>query len=106
DQTAPCRKIFGAPEIDRVIFQRLPLRHQPVALRFLDRLVQFKTLAALGAQEQGAGLGDRSLEVFLGAGLDVDLGDFGDHGGYGLWLGTIVSIPPAGKKKRRAAPAM
>jgi hypothetical protein len=32
DQPAPRREILRAPEIDGVIFQRLPLRHQPVAL--------------------------------------------------------------------------
>jgi len=41
--------------------------------------VQFKALAALGAQEQRTRLGDRGFEVFLGAGLDVDLCDFRDH---------------------------
>jgi hypothetical protein len=41
--------------------------------------VQFKTLAALGAQEQRTRLGDRRFKVFLGAGLDVNLCDFGDH---------------------------
>jgi hypothetical protein len=41
--------------------------------------VQFKTLAALGAQEQRTRLGDGRFKVFLGAGLDVDLCDFSDH---------------------------
>ena len=58
------------------------LRHQPVTLRLLDRFVQLKALAALGAQEQRTRLGDGRLKILLGAGLDVDLCDFGDHLGY------------------------
>ena len=84
DQSAPCREILGAPEIDGMIFQRLPLRHQPVARRLLDRLVEFKTLAALGAQEQRASLGYRGFKVLLAARLDVNQRDFGDHAGYDL----------------------
>ena len=51
DQTTPGGEILGSPEIDGVIFQGLPFRHQPVARRLLDRLVELETLAALGPQE-------------------------------------------------------
>jgi hypothetical protein len=50
--------------------------------------VQLEALAALGAQEQRAGLGDAGFKILLGAGLDVDLGDFGDHGN-----GPLVGMP-------------
>ena len=82
DQAAPGGEIFRAAKIHGVVFQRLPLRHQPVTLRLLDRFVQLKALAALGPQEQRTRLGDGRLKILLGAGLDVDLCDFGDHLGY------------------------
>ena len=36
-------------------------------------------MKTLGAAERGFGLGDRGFKILLGAGLDVDLCDFGDH---------------------------
>ena len=79
DQPAPCSEVLRAAEIHRVVFQRFPLRHQPITLRLLDRFVQFKSLAALGAQEQRTRLGNGGFKILLGARLDVDLCDFGDH---------------------------
>src|SRR6266702_7063333 len=67
DEAAPFGKILRAAEIDGVVFQRLPLHHQPVALRLLDRLVQLKAVKALGATEGGLGLGDSRLKILFAA---------------------------------------
>src|SRR5205814_8895420 len=80
DQTAPFRKILRAAEINGVILQRLPLHHQTVTLWLLDRAVQLKTVKTPGAAEGGLCLDNSGFKILLGAGLDVDLGDFGDHG--------------------------
>ena len=80
DQLAPFLEIGRAAEVDGVVLQRLPLQEQPVALRVLVRALQARALAALGALEQRHGAFHAGLEVFFHAGLDVDLGDFGDHG--------------------------
>src|SRR6185437_13483908 len=89
-----------APEVDGMVFKRFPLDHQPIARRLLDRFVQFKALAALGAQEQRTRLGDRGLKVLLGAGLDVDLGDFGNHRGCDLMRTIPVSNPTASRSQK------
>jgi hypothetical protein len=48
--------------------------------------VQFDPPAALGAQEQRTRFGDGCFKILFGAGLDVDLGDFGDHWLFRLWF--------------------
>ena len=101
DQAAPCGEIFRAAKIHGVVFQRLPLRHQPVTLRLLDRFVQLKALAALGTQEQRTRLGNGRLKILLGARLDVDLCDFGDHLELRLLMRIGVSNPAAQKAKGR-----
>src|SRR5262249_12941435 len=102
DQTAPLRKVFRTAEIDGVVFQRLPLHHQPVALRFLDRAVQLKAMKTLCAAEGGTRFCDRCLKILLAAGLDVDLCDFGDHLMFPpvvATFGTGVSNPARPKEK-------
>ena len=86
DQSAPFREILRAAKIDGVVLKGLPFDHEAITLRFLDRAMQLKSVKTPGAAEGCAGLGDRRLEILLGAGLDVDLRDFGDHRRGGLSL--------------------
>src|SRR5579885_244491 len=79
DELAPFLKIRRAAEIDRVILHRLPVDEQPIARRLLDRAPQFHAAAALGALEDRRGLFHAGLEFAFHSGLDVDLGDFGNH---------------------------
>src|SRR5439155_20238225 len=51
DELAPLLEIGGFAKILGVIFQRLPLHEQPVALRHLVRALQGHEFAALGALE-------------------------------------------------------
>src|SRR5262249_28075216 len=80
DQAAPFGEILRAAEIDGVVLERLPLDHQSITLRLLDRTMQLEAVKALGAAEGGARLRNRRFKILLTAGLDVDLRDFGDHG--------------------------
>ena len=79
DVLAPFLEVGRAAEIDGMIFDRLPFDEQPVAARLLDRALQFQAVAALGALEHRRGVFHAGLEFGFHAGLDVDLGDFGDH---------------------------
>jgi hypothetical protein len=62
-----------------VVLQRLPLDHQSVALRLLDRAVQGECLESARAAEQRARLADACLELAFHPGRNVDLSNFGDH---------------------------
>src|SRR5579872_1386792 len=100
DQPAPGLEILRASEIDRVVFQRIPFGKQPVTRWLFDRSVKLDAPAAFGAQKQRPRFGDRGLKVLLGAGFDVDLGDFGDHD-----LAPLVLVPvlsPAAPKEKGA----
>ena len=101
DQRAPGGEILGAAEIDGVVLQRLPFGHEAIALRLLDRLVQFEAVKALGAAESGLGLGDGRLEILLAARLDVDLCDLGDHRFPPLCCLMARIYRSRGKRKRR-----
>src|SRR6266849_7076503 len=79
DQLAPLREILRATEIDGVVFKGLPFDHETIALWLLDRAMQLKSVKTLGTAKGCSRLGDRRFKVLLGAGLDVDLCDFGDH---------------------------
>src|SRR5688500_1034736 len=68
--------------------------------------MQLEAVKPLGAAEGGAGLSDRRLKVLFGAGLDVDLCNFGDHRGppfAGEW--TSLAQPAAKKKGADRRPA-
>jgi hypothetical protein len=54
------------------------------------RALQRHALAALGALKQRYGAFYAGLEVVFHAGLDVDLGDFGDHGGGVRFCGSGI----------------
>ena len=41
--------------------------------------MQLKAVKAFGAAKRRLCLGDRGFKILFGAGLDVDLCDFGDH---------------------------
>src|SRR5580692_4143613 len=79
DVLAPFLEIGRAAKINSVVLDRLPFDEQPVAARFLDRALQFQALAALGTLEYRRGVFHAGFEFGFHAGLDVDLGDFGDH---------------------------
>jgi hypothetical protein len=99
DQPAPFGEILRAAEIDGVILEGLPFGHQAITLRLLDRAMQLEAVKSLGAAEGCAGLGDRRLKILFGAGLDVDLCDFGDHRGR-PFAGELTSLAqPVAKKK-------
>jgi hypothetical protein len=61
--------------------------------------VQLEAMKTPGAAERGPGLGDRGFKILLGAGLDVDLCDFGDHGRPFLESEGPVSTPVPAKEK-------
>src|SRR3979411_510958 len=86
DQSAPLRKILRAAEIDGVVFKGFPLHQETVALRLFDRAMQLKSVKTRRTAEGGAGLGDRGFKILFGAGLDLDLCDFGDH-----WLRPLAA---------------
>jgi hypothetical protein len=46
---------------------------------FLDRALQLEAFAALGALENGRGLGNAGFELRFQSGLDVDLCDLKNH---------------------------
>jgi hypothetical protein len=87
DVLTPFLEIGRAAEIDRVIFHRCPFDEQPVTGGLLGRALQFQAVAALGALEHRRGAFHAGLELGFHAGLDVDLGDFGDHG-----LGSLAAL--------------
>src|SRR3954469_2749881 len=99
DEAAPFGEILGAAEIDGVVLERLPLHHQTIALRLLDRLVQLETVKTLGAAESCLGLGDGGLKVLLAARLDVDLRDLGNHVFPPIFVRWACLPQPATKKK-------
>src|SRR5215470_4431138 len=73
DQLAPFGEVGGAPEVDGVALDRLPLHEQAIAARALDRALQLHPAAALGPAEQRRRLLHPSLELRFHSGLDVDL---------------------------------
>src|SRR6187200_586114 len=79
NELAPFLEIRRAAEINGMILHRLPLHEQPVALRLLDRALQFHASAALGALEDRRGGFHAGLELAFHARLDVDLRNFEDH---------------------------
>ena len=81
DVLAPFLEVSRTAEVDGVIFYRAPFDEQPVAARLLDGALQFQAVAAFGALEHRRGVFHAGLEFGFHAGLDVDLGDFGDHDG-------------------------
>src|SRR5262245_61564127 len=80
DERPPGLPVVGAAEVDGVVLERLPLDHQAIALRLLDRAVQRQALEATGTAENVARLADAGFELALNSGRDLDLGDLGDHG--------------------------
>ena len=80
DQLAPFLKVRRATEIVGVVLDRFPGDEQPVARRLFQRAPQLHGAAALGALEDRRRAFDAGFEFRLHAGLDFDLGDFGDHG--------------------------
>src|ERR1051326_354221 len=101
DQLAPFLKVRRAAEIDGVVLDRLPGDEQPIAGRLLDRALQRHAVAALGAAENRRSVFHAGLEFGLHAGLDVDLGDFGDHGSAPAgWCRHTSTIAAARKRSR------
>src|ERR1700735_3388817 len=93
DQLAPFLKVGGAAEIDGVGLDRLPFDEQAIARRLFDRALQLHAVAALGALEQWRGVFHAGFELGFHAGLDVDLGDFGNHF---IWLPGMRKRSPDG----------
>src|SRR6185312_6043152 len=81
DQLAPFLEVGRLTEVDSVVLERLPLHEQPIALRLFSRARERYAVAAFGAPEDRRRRRDAGFESLLHAGLDVDLRDFGDHGG-------------------------
>ena len=79
DAGAPLLEVLGAAKIHRVIFQRCPLHHQPVALRLLDLAVKRDAGASLRAQENRLCFAHACLEFRFHTGFYFDLCNFGDH---------------------------
>src|SRR5579864_7951216 len=79
DMLAPFLEVGRTAEVFRVVLDRLPFDEQPVAAGLLDRALQLQAVAAFGALKHRRGIFHAGLELGFHAGLDVDLGDFGDH---------------------------
>ena len=79
DELSPFLEVGRAAEVDGVVVKRLPGDEQPVAARLFDRALKLHAAAALGALEDRRGIFHAGFELGFHAGLDVDLGDFGDH---------------------------
>src|SRR5579863_5307685 len=79
DQLAPFLKIGRAAEILGMVLDRLPGDEQAIAFGLFDRAPQLHGAAALGALEDRRSLFHAGLEFRFHAGLDFDLGNFGDH---------------------------
>jgi len=64
-----------------VVLDGFPGDKQTVAARLLDRAPKLHAVATFGAPEDRRSLFHAAFELLLQAGFDVDLRDFGDHGG-------------------------